>query len=136
MYVFTNAKSQVILILKANWRQFTVHTSLLISCDIFKKKCNIDILMIFWKWHDNCITINRQTIFWGLVITAKRRIDTLVLLFIFLIRATIKLRFLTAPHWSHNSWKSILKRSTNNHLCSWSIDRSWRNTDVSLKKEN
>ena len=36
-YVLKNAKSQVILILEANWRQFTLHTSLLISCDIFKK---------------------------------------------------------------------------------------------------
>ena len=33
----------------------------------FQKKCDIDILTIFWKWHDNCITIYRQTIFWGLV---------------------------------------------------------------------
>ena len=56
----------MILILEANWRQFTVHTSLLISCDIFKKKCDIDIFTIFWKWHDNCVTIYRQTIFWGL----------------------------------------------------------------------
>ena len=32
----------------------------------FQKKCDIDILTIFWKWHDNCITIYRQTIFWGL----------------------------------------------------------------------
>ena len=30
----------------------------------FQKKCDIDILTIFWKWHDNCITI-----FWGLFIT-------------------------------------------------------------------
>ena len=35
----------------------------------FQKKCDIDILTIFWKWHDNCITIYRQTIFWGLVET-------------------------------------------------------------------
>jgi len=34
----------------------------------FQKKCDIDILTIFWKWHDNCITIYRQTIFWGLVV--------------------------------------------------------------------
>ena len=68
-YVLTNVKSQVILILEANWRQFTVHTSLSISCDIFKKKCDIDILTMFWKWHDNYITIHRQTIFWGLAST-------------------------------------------------------------------
>ena len=44
-YVLKNAKSQVIVILEANWRQFTVHTSLMISRDIFKKKCDIDILV-------------------------------------------------------------------------------------------
>ena len=39
---------------------------------IFSKKCDIDILTIFWKWHDNCITIYRQTIFWGLVLKNQK----------------------------------------------------------------
>ena len=38
----------------------------------FQKKCDIDILTIFWKWHDNCITIYCQTIFWGLAATTFR----------------------------------------------------------------
>jgi len=32
----------------------------------FQKKCDIDIYTIFLKWSDNCLTIYRQTIFWGL----------------------------------------------------------------------
>ena len=34
----------------------------------FQKKCDIDIYTIFLKWSDNCLTIYRQTIFWGLVL--------------------------------------------------------------------
>ena len=61
----------MILILEANWRQFTVHTSLVISYDTFKKKCDIDILTISWKWHDNCITIYHQTICRGLLLMLR-----------------------------------------------------------------
>ena len=39
----------VILILEANLRQFTVHTSLLISCDIFKKNA----ISIFIRYFEN-----------------------------------------------------------------------------------
>ena len=37
----------------------------------FQRKCDIDILTIFWKWQDNCITIYHQTIFWGLISTSR-----------------------------------------------------------------
>ena len=33
----------------------------------FQKQCDIDILTIFRKWYDNCITIYRQTICIGLI---------------------------------------------------------------------
>ena len=41
----------------------------------FQKKCDIDIYTIFWKWFDNCLTIYRQTIFWGPVQSIGKLLD-------------------------------------------------------------